>query len=166
VQELEQEVNGIIPDKVQPCGCQLCSCEGERCNGCGAKLCQDKNCNVRKGILTYSQYPQIADLQKQAETLTTCRDHWKASYEESQKQVAAIRPKADCYDRICQAFNISNNIIGYIAGLQQQLENLKSNTIDIANKINEKLCDVDMTSSKREIIGNFLLNLTQEQRGK
>jgi len=63
IKEKDEEIKGIIPDKVQPCGCQLCFCEGERCNGCGAKLCSDSNCDVRKGILTYKQHPYIAQLQ-------------------------------------------------------------------------------------------------------
>jgi hypothetical protein len=37
---------------------------------------------------------------------------------ELEKYIHVIRPKADCYDRICQSLGITNDVLGYIKKLQ------------------------------------------------
>lgn len=72
-QDLRRE-NGELLDKLhdyealtvskrpQPCGCILCRCElneENRCSGCGAKMCPENNCPVRRGIIEYESHPML-----------------------------------------------------------------------------------------------------------
>jgi uncharacterized protein YoxC len=47
---------------------------------------------------------KIADLQKQVETLTTCRDHWKTSYEDIRKTI--LTPNENCPNCMGRGFTI------------------------------------------------------------
>lgn len=40
--------------------------------------------------------------------------------------IDSIRPKADCYDRVCINFNIKNNVTGFIENLQEQISDLQT----------------------------------------
>ncbi len=60
---LREQVQGIRPKRVQPCGCVLCFCEDDvRCSGCGAENCGNPECEVAKGNLIYEQHPYIEAL--------------------------------------------------------------------------------------------------------
>lgn len=63
---LKEQVAGIVAKKIQPCGCVLCFCEGDRCRGCGAKMCADQNCLVRHGHLEYEKHPAIVATEAKA----------------------------------------------------------------------------------------------------
>ena len=44
-----------------------------------------------------------------------------------EKYIEEIRPKADCYDRICKVLGRKNNILGYIKKLNQEIKEVKMN---------------------------------------
>ncbi len=63
IKALREQVQGIRPKRVQPCGCVLCFCEDlVRCSGCGAENCGNPECEVAKGNLIYEQHPYIQAL--------------------------------------------------------------------------------------------------------
>ena len=73
--DLEKRLNGIIVKRVQPCGCVMCICDDDvKCHGCGAKMCDNTDCDVRRGTPAYDKHPRIDELEQQLAAMTEERD--------------------------------------------------------------------------------------------
>ena len=80
---LEQKVAELkAPTRArkQPCGCVVCYCEGERCQGCGAKNCLTPDCVFRLGNeskIVYARHALVdrcAELEKLLRSARECLD--------------------------------------------------------------------------------------------
>jgi hypothetical protein len=99
----------------------------------------------------------------------TMKKYEKATKKELIDFIQTIRPKSDCYDRICQSLGITNNILGHIKQLQDQIKQLQ-NKDSAENKepliINGTLLTIGQSMTIRVAIEGLALDLHEDGLGE